>query len=129
MVHFHSSEVTKFTLLLFSLHLRSGKTRKHVFNNIRSAHVSPMFPRSATGKHCFQRHQEAKFVSAPRQKHFVFPRGKEMFLDVSPFCHDRQDLLSSNQRSLVPMISRQTENNMVASAETAGGETSKKKKN
>ena len=49
-----------------------------------------------------------------------------MFLDVSPFCHVRQHLLPSNQRSLAPIISGQRENNMAA-AETAGGETSEKK--
>ena len=50
-----------------------------------------------------------------------------MFLDVSPFCLNRQHLLTSNRRSLAPMISHQTENNMEASVETAGGETRKKK--
>ena len=50
-----------------------------------------------------------------------------MFLDVSPFCHVRQHLLPSNQCSQAPMISRQRENSMAASAETAIGETSKRK--
>ena len=51
-----------------------------------------------------------------------------MFLDVSPFCLNRQHLLTSNRRSLAPTISHQTENNMEASVETAGGETRKKTK-
>ena len=61
--------------------LRSGKTRKHVSRNTCSACMFPQcFPVLPHGKHCFQRQfcfQEAKFASATRQKHFVFPRGME----------------------------------------------------
>ena len=61
--------------------LRPGKTRKHVSRNTRSARMFPQcFPVLPHGKHCFQRQfcfQEAKFASATRQKHFVFPRGME----------------------------------------------------
>ena len=41
---------------------------------------SQCFPALPHGTHCFQRQfcfQEAKFASATRQKHFVFPRGME----------------------------------------------------
>jgi len=51
-----------------------------------------------------------------------------MFLDVSPFCHDWQHLLLSNQCLLLPRVSRQREGNMAALTKTPNGETSKKKK-
>ena len=59
-----------------------GKTRKHVSKNTRSAGMFPhCFQVLPHGKHSgFQRQfcfQEAKFASATRQKHFVFPRGME----------------------------------------------------
>lgn len=53
------------------------------------------------GNHCFQHHQEAKFASAPRQKHFVFPRGKETCFSMFPHFATTGNIcfLATNARS------------------------------